>query len=189
MHPGRPTSWLIAAGLAAHASLALAAAGVGELSLDAAAVAAVVKSGMPGPVPVSVPGMGSVTLAFEAADTVRFIDGGLESRVSVAVQPLGLSGHVAVRYEPAIDRASGIVRLHATKVQGEGPLSLLPDLASLLPPVDLPRGFRWTFHPQGGTARQMTLDVHAVTVTDERLIVKFGLQSRAAAGATASVRE
>jgi hypothetical protein len=156
-------------------SVALAGRGAGELSLDRSAVAALVSAGMPRSVPLSLAGLGELTLELQPPQSVEFIDGGVEGRVLVRVNGLKYATGVHVRYVPLVDPATGVVRLEPESAEPEHlpPASL--DLAGLLPAVPLPRGSEWALPGVGGDAVRLRLHVQGLVVEEERLVVEFGV--------------
>jgi hypothetical protein len=157
---------------------ALAESGGLELALDRAAVAAIIRAGIPAPRPYPVPGIGQATIALDAPETVDFRDGGLEAMIGVRVLELGLSGRVALRYEPQLDAETGIVRLRPVRGRFDGPLSALPDIAPLLPSVSVPQQWAGELEPRGGVRTEVSVRVRDVRIGDERLFVRLGLDTR-----------
>ncbi len=152
--------------------------GLGELSLDPGAIAAIVRAGIPGPIPISIPGAGEVSVLLEAPSSVRFVEGGVETSMGVALVELGMRGRVMLRLEPELLPKSGRIRLRATRAVAEGKLSLLPDLAPLLPAVELPRTFEW-LAPEGGHPHtRLSLYLQGVEITPERFVLRFSLSAR-----------
>ena len=161
-----------------HVAPAASLAGALELSLDRQAVAELIKAGIPGPIPVAIPGVGGATVVLEAPDTVAFNGGGLEAQIGVLVRELGFRGRISLRYVPHIDEEQGLVQLKPVRAKADGALAVLPDLAPMLPPVSVPRGFDRVLHPQGGVPTMVSVRVHGVEITDDRLVVKLGLSTR-----------
>ncbi len=171
-----------ALGLAGLAS-GLAGTGAGELALDRGAIASVVAAAMPGPQPVSLPGLGHVTMTLSAPGTVRFVAGGVEGDVGVRIAEAGLTGTLRLRMVPEVRAEDGVVVLRAERLTGQGPLALLPDLAALLPPIELPRSQRLLVTPRGGRPTEVTIRTQGVRVTADRLVLLFGLTTRPAPAA------
>ncbi|MDQ7006523.1 MAG: hypothetical protein Q9Q40_04765 [Acidobacteriota bacterium] len=166
-------AWLLAAG-----GSRAAAPGLGELHLDARALRAVVAGHLPGPVSVTVPGMGTATLRLIAPRELRLVRGGIEGRFGLRVDAFGLEGSADVRYVPEVLRQEGIIRLRAERARAEGVLALLPDLASVLPPVDLPRVLEWPAPDPEAPRVSMRLYVQDVRITDRAMVIRFSLQAR-----------
>ncbi len=170
---------LLLPGLALAADPAAASArGVGELALDPWALVALIGAAMPEPSRVDVPGLGTVTLALTPPRRIVFREGGIEARVGLTLRELGLEGAMRVRYEPFLERESGRLGLAAVRAEGEGALALLPDIAPLLPPAELPRTLRWLLPDPEAPRNALTLDVQRVEVREERLVIAFGLVAR-----------
>ncbi|HHN74690.1 MAG TPA: hypothetical protein ENK10_05615 [Acidobacteria bacterium] len=155
-----------------------AAPGLGELRLDGAALQAVVAGNLPGPMQVTIPAMGQAELRLIAPRTLRLVRGGIEGRFGVRVDAFGLEGSVDLRYEPKVLREQGIIRLEAVRAQAEGMLSMLPDLASLLPPVDLPRVLEWPAPTPEAPRVRMRLYLQEVRIADEAMVIRFSLLAR-----------
>lgn len=166
--------------LAVLASTCLASAGPGlvELTLDRQAVAALLSASIPTERAMAIPGGGKMTLVLSGADKVTFVSGGLESTLGVKVKEFGLSGQVAVRYEPQVDRETGKVQFVPVRSKPTGALSMLPDLSGFLSPLDLPRGFNWILTPDGRSHHQLDIDVHGVEVGEKILTIKLSLGTR-----------
>ncbi|RMF74889.1 MAG: hypothetical protein D6738_05210 [Acidobacteria bacterium] len=165
---------------------ALAGAGAGELALDRGAVASLVAAALPAVRAASLPGVGPVTLELEPPRTVVFAANGVEGDLGVRIAELGLSGTLRLRMVPEVRPADGVVVLRAERLAGQGALAMLPDLAALLPPVELPRTQRLLVTPQGGRATELTISAQGVRVTRDRLVLLFGMATRPAAGTPSS---
>jgi hypothetical protein len=161
---------------------AAAGTGAAELQLDRGAVGALLQAHLPSRVGVALPPLGKITLALAAPDPVTFIDGALETSLRVEIVEAKLSGRVTVRLVPEVDRDGGTIVFRPTRAQPTGDLAGLPDLAPLLPPIELPRVFDWLASPDArAAATRFTVAVQGVTVGKERMTVKLGLATRAAA--------
>jgi hypothetical protein len=160
---------------------AAAGTGAAELQLDRGAVGALLQAHLPSRVGVALPPLGKITLALAAPDPVTFIDGALETSLRVEIVEAKLSGRVTVRLVPEVDRDGGTIVFRPTRAQPTGDLAGLPDLAPLLPPIELPRVFDWLAAPDArASATRFTVAVQGVMVGKERLIVKLGLATSAA---------
>jgi hypothetical protein len=160
---------------------AAAGTGAAELQLDRGAVGALLQAHLPSRVGVALPPLGKITLALAAPDPVTFVDGALETSLQVEIVEARLSGRVTVRMVPEVDKDGGTIVFRPTRAQPTGELAGLPDLAPLLPPIELPRVFDWLAAPDArAQATRFTAAVQAVTVGKERLTVKLGLATRAA---------
>jgi hypothetical protein len=116
---------------------------------------------------------------------VTFIDGALETSLRVEIVEAKLSGRVTVRLVPEVDKDGGTIVFRPTRAQPTGDLAGLPDLAPLLPPIELPRVFDWLAASDArAAATRFTVAVQGVTVGKERMTVKLGLATRAAAPPT-----
>ena len=169
---------VLAAFLFAVGSSRATAPGLGELRLDAGALQAIVAGNLPGPVSVTVPGMGPAKLRLIAPRELRLVRGGIEGRFGLRVEAFGLEGSVDLRYVPEVLRKEGIIRLRAVRARAEGVLSILPDLASVLPPVDLPRALEWPAPTPDAPQVRMRLYVQEVRITDEAMVIRFSLLAR-----------
>ena len=160
---------------------AAAGTGAAELQLDRGAVGALLQAHLPSRVGVALPPLGKITLALAAPDPVTFVDGALETSLQVEIVEARLSGRVTVRMVPEVDKDGGTIVFRPTRAQPTGELAGLPDLAPLLPPIELPRVFDWLGAPDARTtATRFTVAVQGVTVGKERLTVKLGLATRVA---------
>lgn len=167
--------------LLALSSPTIAGVGAAELALDRGAVAAIIAMATPEPRQFTLPGAGTVTLAIRPPSNVRFVDGGIETAIKLVVKELGHEEPVTLRLEPRVREEDGVVELVATRVQAEGLLAMVPDLARLIRPVELPRDFESVFQPKGAAKTQIFVAVQRVRVTDERLILELGLATKRAA--------
>ncbi len=164
--------------LAFASPLAVAGTGVGELSLDRGAVAAIVSANLPRTIQLAVPGMGNVSIRMSPPDSVRFVDGGVDVLLGLFVDAVGLQGEAALRYVPEIDEKSGIVKFRTVKATLGGALGGLPDLAGFFPALELPRSFDWAAEGNSSAASRMTVAVQGVAIEKERLVVRLGLVTR-----------
>lgn len=158
--------------------VAVAGHGAGELALDRGAVAAILTANLPGPLKLSVPGLGAVSIRISPPDSVRFVDGGVAVMLGLSVEPFGLQGEAALRYVPEIDAKSGTVRFRAQQATLGGALAGFPDLAGFFPPLELPRSFDWAAQNQAAFPVRMTIAVQGVVVEKERVVLKLGLVTR-----------
>jgi hypothetical protein len=160
---------------------ATAGTGVAELQLDRGAVGALLQAHLPTRVGVALPPLGKITLALAAPDPVTFVDGALETSLRVEIVEAKMSGRVTVRLVPEVDTDGETLVFRPTRAQPTGELAGLPDLAPLLPPIELPRVFDWLAAPDArSNATRFTVAVQGVAVGKERLTVKLGLATRAA---------
>lgn len=159
-------------------SLAPAAQGAGELALDRAAVAALLNATLPGTLEVRLPGERSVVLELGRARRLTLGDGAVRAEIPFALRGLGVSATLRASYAAEIEREDGTVVLHATEATADvAPVSAV-DLSSLLPTVRLPRTLRWNLEPREGVALDVTWFLHGVRITEDRLVVEFGLRTR-----------
>jgi hypothetical protein len=168
--------WLVPALIPAAA---IAGRGAGELSLDRSAVAALVDAGMPRAVPLSLPGLGDLTLELHPPRHIAFVDGGVEGRLSVRLAGLRYETGVHVRYIPEIDRRTGVIRLQPVQAEPERLPPMPLDLAPLLPAIPLPRGSAWSLPGIAERTLQVQLHVQGLSVEDDRLVIEFGLMTGA----------
>ncbi|MCU0225252.1 MAG: hypothetical protein MUF27_14550 [Acidobacteria bacterium] len=163
---------------------AAAGTGAAELQLDRGAVGALLQAHLPARTAVALPPLGRITLAVTAPDPVSFVDGALETSLRVEIIEARMGGRVTVRMVPEVDKDGGTLVFRTTRAQPTGELAGLPDLAPLLPPIELPRVFDWLAGPDSGSAgTRFTVAVQGVTVGAERMTVKMGLATRPAASA------
>ena len=161
---------------------AAAGTGAAELQLDRGAVGALLQAHLPARAAVALPPLGRITLAVTAPDPVNFVDGALETSLRVEIVEARMTGRVAVRMVPEVDKDGGTLVFRTMRAQPTGELAGLPDLAPLLPPIELPRVFDWLAAPESGSAgTRFTVAVQGVTVGAERMTVKMGLATRPAA--------
>jgi hypothetical protein len=171
--------------IAALTMPAHAGSGAGELSLDRAAVLGLLGAALPGPTRVELPGLPPVTVRVEAPHGLRFEDGGVETRLPVSLDGIGVETAVRVRWVPEVSALDGIVRLRVESAIPEVPLPVDVDLASLLPPAELPRSLDWVVDGPAGHPLRLICVVQGVEVGSDRLVVRFGLVSRVATRAGA----
>ena len=159
------------------AATALAGNGAGELSLDRGAVTSVITSQLPASRVVTVAGLGQVTVRFDPPQTVDFLEGTVEARLGLRLVEAGVSGTVLFRLRPEVDTKSATVRLRATRAKGEGPFALIPDVATLLPPITMPHRFDWVMANQSGVRTAMGVQIQEVVVRADRLVIRMGLRA------------
>jgi len=149
--------------------------GVGELALDRTAVATLIRYSTPSRIEARLPAFGEVSAALGPPRDVRLVDGGIEAVVPLAVERPALSIELDARFVPVVDREAGTIRLVADRVVPLG--ASLPglDVKGLVPPVELPRTLGGEVLAPGGDTVRLSAFVQGVRVTDERLIVEFGL--------------
>ncbi len=170
----RRSSVFMLLALLAGTTLAAAATGGGELSLDSGAAAAVLAAELPAKAVVAIPPLGQVTVKFQAPETVTFRPDGGEANIGVLFVEPGLKGSVLFRLHPAVDSRTGAVRLTAVRAQGQGALAALPDMASLLRPIDLQGTFDSILDGPQGAKTKMTTRIVAIDIRNERLVIKLG---------------
>lgn len=173
----RLAAWIIGLVLLSvfPASYAAAAGGVGELSLDRAAVSALVAVAVEGSHDVELPGVGAVSIAIDRPRRLEFRDGGVEAELPVRVEAIDLTFAFHVRYVPQVEPKSGNVALRAETVRPVPRLPLPVDLSELLPPVSLPRRLDWELDLPDGNRADVTCFVQSLVVDEDRLIVGLGL--------------
>ena len=159
-----------------------AGGGVGELSLDRAAITGLLESALPAPATIDLPGLAELTVRIEAPRGLELVDGGVETTLTLSLEEISWRGAVRVRYVAEVARPEGIVTLRPESMTPEPPLPVSLDLKRLLPEVPLPRSLRWTVESPSGRPLELTCLVQSVEVGEERLVVKFGLLSRQAPG-------
>ena len=164
--------------LATAGQPAAAGNGAAELSLDRGAILGMLEAVLPPPATVSLPGLPELTVRIERPRDLQFTDGGVEATLSVALDELGYTGSLRVRYVPEVLRPEGIVTLRAVSAIPESPVPVTLDLARFLPEVPLPRAMSWTVDGPGGGAVELTCLVQGVEVGEHRLVVQLGVLSR-----------
>lgn len=157
---------------------AKAGPGVGELSLDREAVTALLQAHLPGTVGIPVPGLGKVPLKLKAKSPVFFRNKGLETDITLELPEAGLSGSLALRFLPALDRDKGVLVFRAVSARPSGDLAGLPDLASFLPPLEFPRLFEWLAPVQSGPRRTISVSLEGIDIREDRLWLRLGLQTK-----------
>lgn len=181
LFPARGTAgrlFLVFLSLLGLSSAQVHAQGVAELSLDRGAVRALLAAAMVRPLIVPVASWGSVTIQVTPPRSVQFVDGGVEADLEFTLQELELSVGVHVRYEPQVNTLDGTVSLVATEAVPDVLLPVDIDLASLLPAADLPRRLSWTLDGPDGQPILVQALIQGVVISDERLVVQLGLQTR-----------
>jgi len=166
---------VVASGGAVHGG-----GGAGELSLDRAAITGLLESALPTPTRIDLPGLPELTVRIDAPRGVEFVDGGVETTLTLSLEEISWHGSLRVRYVSEVVRPEGIVTLRAESVTPELPIPVSLDLKRFLPDVPLPRSLRWTVEGPAGRPLELTCLVQSVEVGEERLVVKFGLLSSAA---------
>ena len=159
-------------------TLLAAGDGVGELSLDRVAVATLIRYSTPGTIEVRVPVVGTVSARIGPPRRVELREGGIEAVLPFELTEPSLAVDLDVRFVPTIDREQGTVRLVAERVVPMG--GSLPglDLRSLVPAVELPRTLGGNVATPAGASVELTAFVHGVRISDERLLIEFGLVAR-----------
>jgi len=163
----------VASGGAAHGG-----GGAGELSLDRAAITGLIESALPTPTRIDLPGLPELTVRIDAPRSVDLVGGGVETTLTLSLEEISWHGYLRVRYVPEVVRPEGIVTLRAESVTPELPIPVSLDLKRFLPDVPLPRSLSWTVEGPAGRPLQVTCLVQSVEISDERVVVKFGLLSR-----------
>jgi len=170
----------IAVAAAAVLTAAPARSGEIELDFDRESVRDLLVAGRPDPRRIAVPPLGEVVLRLSDPTEVRFVDGGLETRVPYALEPIGLAGVLAVRYVPDVDPESRAVRLVPASASAEGSVPVPFDLAGILPVVRLPRQTGWTLAREDGDV-DLVVEPREVRIEGDRLRVRLGFRARRAA--------
>jgi len=163
--------------------LAVAGSGVAELTLDRAAVSALLSASLPRSKTVSMPGLGEVRLTIEALEELRFLDGEIHAVVTVGLRALALgeasvTGRVRVRYAAEIERTTGTARLVPQSGRPMAPLRLDFDFARWLPAIDLPRRMNWSLPLGEGPAIELSMFVQGLEIEAERLRLDLGMVAR-----------
>ena len=171
---------LVASGRPAHAARPheTRGRGVAELSLDRAAVLALVEAALPRNLALPVAGTGTVNIELDPPASVDFKDAGIEADLVVRVPVIAWESHVHIRYVASVDAKSGVVRLRAETAEPDTFLPLAIDLAPLLPAIDLPRVFDWSVTGPAGQAVAVHCAVQGVVIDADRLVVELGLTAR-----------
>lgn len=157
--------------------------GLGELSLDREAVTALLQAHLPGTVGVPVPGLGKVPLKLRAGSPVFFRNKGLETEIVLELAEAGISGRLALRFIPFLDRDKGILVFRPVSARPSGGLAGLPDLAPLLPPLEFPRLFEWLAPGTSAGRQTISVSLEGIDIGEDRLLLKLGLAARGAGGA------
>lgn len=152
-----------------------AATGAAELSIDRATVGSWIGLAVEDPVVAELPGLGSVEIRLTAPSRVRFVDGGVEGRLAVAVPTLGWRGEVDLRFEPRIERRAGTVRFVATSARLVGPSPPAVDLARWIPAIPLPRSLGGDIELAGGRRLPLHAWVHGLRIDEQRVYLKLGI--------------
>jgi len=156
--------------------------GVGELSLDRAAITGLLEAALPSPATIDLPGLPELTVRVESPRGLELVDGGVETTLTLSLEELEWSGRLRARYVAEVARPQGTVTLRPESVIPEIPLPVSLELSRFLPEVPLPRALSWTVEGPAGRPLELTCLVQGVEVGEERLVVRFGLLSRKAAG-------
>jgi hypothetical protein len=156
------------------------AGGAGELSLDGAAIHGLLRSALPGPSTIDLPGLPELTVRIDAPRGVELVDGGVEATLELSVAEISWRGLVRARYVPQVSRPDGIVTLRVESAIPELPIPVSLDLRRLLPEVPLPRSLGWTVEGPAGRPLRLTVFVQGAEIDDERLVIRFGMLSGAA---------
>jgi len=165
---------LLTVALSASSS-SLAGRGAGELLLDRAAVGALLASGTPEILEITVPGFGALTLTLQPPAVVEFRDGGIEGIWVVILSSLGYRSAVRVRLVPDLEPLEGVLHLRPEWARPETLPPMGLDLAPLLPSIALPRGLQGLVPGFPDPGPSIRLDVQGVEILEERLTIRFGL--------------
>jgi hypothetical protein len=166
--------------LAAAAPPALAGDGMAEVLLDRGAVGALVAVHFPVGTEVAVPGLGKLYVRFVPPETIDFVEGAVQARVGIRVVEMGVGGSALCRFVPEVYSGGAIVRLRVTSAVPDGPLAGLPNLAGLIPPIDVPAGYAWVAPDRRGGQTAFGLKIQAINVLKDRLQLKLGLTTNPA---------
>ena len=146
--------------------------GAGELSLDRAAVSALIGALLPYEETIDLPDGGSRRLTVERVTQLSFVEGGIEARVALRLDSPEVAGVIDLRYEPRLERTTGELRLVATRARPVAPLRLDVDLSPWLPPLDLTRRLDWS------DPFPVTLFIQSAHITEDRLELNLALVTR-----------
>ncbi len=149
--------------------------GAVELLLDRAAVAGLIEVSLPEPFRLALPGSSDLTLSVGAPQSVVFEDGGVEARIPLELEELGWTVSLSVRYVPAVEPVSGIVRLVPETAEPDTGLPFRFDFGRWLGPVDLPRRLDWALELNGGKEVDLTCFVQGLNVRENRLEVELSI--------------
>lgn len=146
------------------------AGGIGELALDRGALTELLAAAVPPP-----RALGPVTLEASRPEPVRFVDGGVESALTLRIVEFDWSSVVELRYEPAVRAEDGLVHLAPVRVQPRLPLPVELDLVAWAPQIELPRRLGWELPLVGGRRIEVLCYVQGIVIDEERLRVELGL--------------
>ncbi|MFQ5767397.1 MAG: hypothetical protein ACE5ID_05375 [Acidobacteriota bacterium] len=152
--------------------------GAAELSLDRMAVVSLVRAALPDSLQILLPATGELTLKVAPPLSVEFTDGGIEADFMVTIVELDYTGRVHVRYVPELEPLEGEVGLRAETAVPDLVLPVAFDLASWLPPVKLPRSFRWSLDGPAGKKIEVRCLVQGIQIDEDRLVILLGVLSR-----------
>ena len=158
--------------------------GVGELALDQGAVTALIAAHLPGPVKIALPSFGPITLKLLPPESVSFEADGIEARLGLVLVEAGVRGGIALRYQPVVDAQKGLLRLKPIRARGDGALAAFPDLAALLPPVEVPRVYDQVALGHASSPTMASVEIQSIEIQKERLVVRFGLKTTPAPAPT-----
>lgn len=153
-----------------------ALAGAVEVLLDRAAVTALLASQLPNAVELRVPLLGPLTVRLQPAAAVAFVDGGIETRVAVQIEPLDARADLELRVIPEVEPLQGTVQFRVRRALLTGRFAAIPDLSALFAPIELPRMFDWEGVVGAGKATHVELLVQGVAVEKERVAIRLGLR-------------
>lgn len=155
-----------------------ASTGVGEVSLDRAAVQSLLEAALSEPVEVNVRGLGPVSVRFGKPRALDFIDGGIESELSCTLEQLGLTLDLHVRFVPVLDRELGEFHIAAESVVPAVPVPVTINFATLVPKTPIPRRFAGKTTLPNGAVVDVEMFAQGVSVGEGRFVVEFGLKVR-----------
>jgi hypothetical protein len=152
--------------------------GAAELALDRSAVATLIEVALPQPRSLVLSGLGRLTLVVGPPQRVAFHEGGVEASLALGVAELDLMTDLRVRYVPAVEPLTGVVRLVAESAEPSLRLPFAFDFAAWLAPVELPRRLDWVLPFAAGGDLDVTCFVQRVTIEPERLRVELSVDVR-----------
>ncbi len=127
---------------------------------------------LPRPIVIGLAGAGEVTVRLSPPRTVEFREGGIEADLTVKTTTFEWTGEIHVRWEPRVEPIEGALSLVVTEARLDAALPFAVDVASWLPPVELPRRFDLDL----GVSQlplPITAYIQSVTVGTDRLILAF----------------
>ena len=154
-----------------------AATGAGELSMDRAAVAALIDVAIPDTYVYNVPNLGDLTFQMKPKGDVTMGPEGIRTTIAVSAPKLGLTGDMIVLLGTRLDKEKGQLLLETREARFDSPMGIIPDIASFIPVTEIPRVFDYVIVQNPDEPTRIVIYLQDVKITEERLTILLGMRT------------